>query len=86
MNRTLAVIMALLGLWLFLAPFLGPTIGLPLVPAPSGTMMNMGTHMSASHMVMINRAMVFFNFIPGLILLLVGMYYIFREQPNRAAL
>jgi len=32
--------------------------------------------------VVVNRAMVFFNFLPGLALVLIGVYNIFRGQIN----
>lgn len=84
MNRTLAVVLGVIGLWLFLAPFLGPVIGLPIVPAMSSSMMHMGMRMGNMPTVTVNRAMVFFNFIPGIILMLVSLYYLFERRPERA--
>ncbi len=76
--RVLGVVLFLLGLWVFLAPFIGPAIHLYLIP-PS---MHMGTmHMGGGMMmnaVVLNQAMVFFNFLPGVILILLGIYHIFK--------
>lgn len=81
--RVLGIVLFVLGLWVFLAPFIGPAIHLYLTPPPAMgmSMMHMGTGMT-SNTVVVNRAMVFFNFLPGLVLILIGVYNIFRGQIN----
>jgi len=76
--RVLGVVLFLLGLWVFLAPFIGPAIHVYLVPPTMHTtMMHMGAGMM-TNAVVINQAMVFFNFLPGVILILLGIYHIFK--------
>jgi len=79
--RALGIVLFLLGLWVFLAPFTGPAMHLYLTPPPAMSMgmMHMGTGMMNSTVV-VNRAMVFYNFLPGLALILIGVYNIFRGQ------
>jgi len=81
--RVLGIVLFLLGLWIFLAPFTGPAIHLYLTPPVTTgmSMMHMGTSMT-TNTVVVNRAMVFFNFLPGLALVLIGVYNIFRGQIN----
>jgi hypothetical protein len=84
-NRTLVAIVGLIGLWLFLAPFLGPVIGLPFIPHMN--QMNMGMQMSgmaSTPAVTINRAMVFFNLVPGVILMITSIYFLFQRRPQPA--
>ncbi len=85
MSRILAGVIFLIGLWLFLAPFIGPAIGLPLAPASMGGMSHMGMRMGNMPTVTVNRAMVFVNFIPAVILMMAGLYELFRSRPAAAA-
>ncbi len=77
--RVLGVILFIIGLWVFLAPFIGPAMHLYLIPPP----VNMGmSHMSGmnANAVVVNQAMVFFLFVPGAILMLIGIYLIFSGR------
>lgn len=85
MSRILAGVIFLIGAWLFLAPFVGPAIGLPLVPAPMAGMSHMGMRMGSMPTVTVNRAMVFVNFIPAVILMMAGLYELFRSRPTATA-
>ncbi|GAC1350474.1 MAG: hypothetical protein NVSMB27_33330 [Ktedonobacteraceae bacterium] len=81
--RILGAVLFILGLWVFLAPFIGPAMHLYLSPPPMHMgMTHMGTGMM-SNAVVINQAMVFFNFLPGLILIPLGIYLLFsgRNSP-----
>ncbi len=74
--RILGAVLFLIGLWVFLAPFIGPAMHLYLIP-PS---MSMGmSHMGGmnANAVVVNQAMVFFNFLPGAVLILIGIYLVF---------
>ena len=80
--RILGVVLFILGLWVFLAPFIGPAIHLYLSPPPMSTgMMHIGSGMM-SNAVVLNQAMVFFNFLPGLILIPLGIYLIFSGRTS----
>jgi len=37
----------------------------------------------SSNAVVVNRAIVFFNFLPGMVLILIGIYHIFSGQTSR---
>jgi len=79
--RILGIVLFLIGLWVFLAPFIGPAIHLSLIPPVASSGMHMGGMggMNANAVVL-DRAMVFFNFLPGVILTLLGVYYIFKGE------
>jgi len=80
--RILGIVLFVLGLWVFLAPFIGPVMHLYFSPPT----MSMGMqHMGgmSSSVVVVNPAMVFFNFIPGMVLILIGIYHIFSGQTSR---
>jgi len=47
--------------------------------ATSSGMMHMGAGMMANAVV-VNQAIVFFNFVPGVILIMLGLYYSFNGQ------
>lgn len=74
--RILGVILLLVGLWVFLAPVVGPLIHLYYTPPP----MQMGG-MNANA-VIVNQAMVIFNFLPGVILILIGIYLLFSGKTS----
>ena len=72
-----------LGLWIFLFPFVGPALGFPLASNPMST----GAHMAGMGMtptVIVNHAMVFSNFLPGLVLGMIGTYQLFKERGEAA--
>lgn len=78
--RLLGIVLFVLGLWVFLAPFIGPVMHLYLTPPPmhmTGTMHMGGMDANA---VVLNPAMVAFNFLPGLLLILIGIYHIFSGK------
>ena len=77
--RILGVILLLVGLWVFLAPFVGPVIHLYSTPPPTGMMQTAA--MNAND-VIVNRAMLIFNFLPGVILMLVGIYHLFSGKTS----
>jgi hypothetical protein len=74
--RILGVIILLVGMWVFLAPVIGPLIHLYYTPPP----MEMGG-MNASGAT-INQAMVIFNFLPGVVLILLGIYLLFSGRTS----
>ena len=82
--RILGIVLFLIGLWVFLAPFIGPVMHLYLTPPPMQTgMMHMGGASSMSaNAVVVNPAMVLFLFLPGAILILIGIYYIFSGKTS----
>lgn len=86
-TRILGIVLTLIGFWVFMAPFIGPVFHLYLAPPPTNMagMMHMGTGMNATA-VIVNRAMVFFDFLPGVILMVIGIYLIFSNQPSRNVL
>lgn len=78
--RILGIVLFLIGLWVFLAPFIGPVMHLYLVsPAMSG-----GMHMGGmgANAVVVNPAMTAFDFVPGAILVLIGVYLIFSGKTS----
>ena len=83
--RVLGIVLFVLGLWIFMSPFIGPVMHLYFSPPA----MHMGMqHMSgmggmSSNAVVVNRALLFFNFLPGLVLMLVGIYQIFSNRSSR---
>lgn len=84
--RALGIVLVVIGFWIFMAPFVGPLLGLYLAPPPAA---GMGMSHMASAMggpvVTVNRAMVFFDFLPGAILMIAGIYYAFRtSRPGEA--
>lgn len=80
--RVLGIVLFVVGLWVFLAPFAGPAMHLYLSPPPMSTgMMHMGGGMM-TNAVVINKAMVFFNFLPGLVLILLGVYNVFSGRTS----
>lgn len=85
MGRIVAGVIFILGLWIFLFPFTGPVMGLSLVPAAQHMgMMHMGGNMGNTPVIVVNRAMVFSNFIPGALLMCVGVYALFSRAPQPA--
>ncbi len=80
--RVLGIVLFVLGLWVFLAPFIGPVMHLYYTPPPTG-MMNMARMAGMSaRVVVVNQAMVFFNFIPGVALILIGIYHLFSGRTS----
>ena len=78
--RVLGIVLFLVGLWVFLAPFTGPAMHMAYAQtATSSGMMHMGAGMMANAVV-VNQAIVFFNFVPGVILIMLGLYYSFNGQ------
>jgi hypothetical protein len=82
-GRIPALVVLVLGLWIFLAPFLGPVVGLYLSPPPM-RMGGMPMRMGMTTAITINRAMVFVDFIPGVVLSVIGVYYLFRRPAAEA--
>mgnify|MGYP001270435049 CR=1 FL=1 len=80
--RVLGIALFVIGLWVFLAPFIGPAMNLYLDP-PARTGMGMihmtGTGMNST-VVVVNTAMVFFLFLPGAALMCIGLYFIFSGR------
>lgn len=90
MSKWVAALVLLMGLWLFLGPFLAPVIGLSRPATQSGpTMAGMGGGMGSmggmatkpTKAIVIDRSTLAFNFIPGPMLVLIGVFYLFRERP-----
>ena len=82
--RALGIVLFVLGLWVFLAPFIGPVMHLYFSPPTMMGMQHMGGMGGmSSNAVVVNPAMVFFNFIPGMVLILIGVYHIFSGQTSR---
>ena len=83
--RILGLILFLVGLWIFLAPFVGPAMHLNYVPPTTSTspMHMAGMGGLSTNAIVVNRAMFFFNFVPGAALVLVGIYLIFSGQTSR---
>lgn len=77
--RILGVILLLVGLWVFLAPFVSPVIHLYYTPPPMDMMQTAGMNANA---VIVNRAMLIFNFLPGVIVILVGIYHLFSGKTS----
>ena len=79
MARVTGALILALGLWIFLFPFVGPVFGLYLATRP----MSAGSHMGSMGMtpsVIVNQAMVFSNFLPGVVLGMIGTYHLFKER------
>ncbi len=82
--RVLGIVLFVLGLWVFLAPFIGPVMHLYFSPPT----MSMGMqHMGgmggmSSNAVVVNPAIVFFNLLPGMVLILIGIYHIFSGKTS----
>ncbi len=78
--RVLGIVLFVVGLWVFLAPFMGPVVHWYYVQPPSA--------MSAMHRAfgmnmyaaVVNQATVFYNFLPGVVLILIGLYQAFSGQ------
>ncbi|GAC1342165.1 MAG: hypothetical protein NVSMB27_00670 [Ktedonobacteraceae bacterium] len=83
--RILGVVLFLVGLWIFLGPFIGPMMSLYYVPpAMSSSAMHMAAMGGLStNAVVVNRAMLFFNFVPGALLVIVGVYLVFSGKTSR---
>ena len=83
--RVLGIVLFVLGLWIFMSPFIGPVMHLYFSPpAMSMGMQHMGGMGGmSSNAVVVNRAILFFNFLPGLVLMLVGIYQIFNNRSSR---
>jgi hypothetical protein len=77
--RVLGIVLFLIGLWVFLAPFIGPAMHMAYAQTSTGSMMHMGTGMMANA-VLVNLAVVFFNFLPGVVLIMLGLYLAFNGQ------
>ena len=88
-TRILGIVLVVLGFWVFMAPFIGPVLHLYLTPPPmhmGGTMHMGGATSMNSTVVVVNQAMVFFDFLPGATLMLIGVYLVFSNQPSRNVL
>ena len=84
--RALGIVLFVVGLWIFMAPFIGPVLGLYLAPPPAPAMgMSHMAGAMGSPVVTVNRAMVFFDFLPGGLLMLSGLYYAFRTPSRETA-
>ena len=85
-TRILGIVLVILGFWVFMAPFIGPVLHLYLTPPPmhmTGTMHMGGVTSMNAITVVVNRAMVFFDFLPGVVLMFIGIYLAFSNQPSR---
>jgi hypothetical protein len=81
--RILGIVLFLIGLWVFLAPFIGPVMHLYLVPpAMSGGMHMGGMGGMGANAVVVNPAMTAFDFVPGALLVLIGVYLIFSGKTS----
>jgi len=80
MSKVVAALILVMGLWLFLGPFLAPVIGISTQPTQSAPAMA-GMAMPPKKAIVIDRSTLVFNFIPGPILVLIGVFYLFRERP-----
>ncbi|MHB8596285.1 MAG: hypothetical protein ACYDER_05680 [Ktedonobacteraceae bacterium] len=83
--RVLGIVLFVLGLWVFMSPFIGPVMHLYFSPpAMQMGMQHMGSRGGMnSNAVIVNRAILFFNFLPGLVLMVVGIYQIFNNRSSR---
>lgn len=122
-TRVIGGALVVLGIWLFLAAFISPSLGIPLARAATGgsaanaagsarsgpmtaastgrtgtaSMGGMGSSSSktmrsaastsktasATSNVIVNRGMVFFAIIPGVLLVLFGLYQLFEGPSTR---
>lgn len=85
MGRVAGAVILILGLWVFIFPFVGPAFGLYLSPPPMGGMGSKMVAMGLTKTVIVNQAMVFSNFLPGLVLGMVGVYHLFKERDSAPA-
>ena len=81
MGRIVGAAILILGIWIFLFPFTGPAMGLPLAALPMGAA-HMAMPMGNVSTIVVTQAMVFSNIIPGIILTLIGVYHVFKERPR----
>lgn len=84
MRRITGGLILALGLWIFLFPFVGPVFGLYLAPPPMHMGMSSMRGMGATPTVIVNQAMVFSNFLPGVILSMIGIYHLFKESSTES--
>lgn len=82
--RILGIVLLLLGLWVFLAPFIGPVMHMYFSPPPmQGSMSHMGGMGGMNtNMVVVNPAIVAFVFFPGAILMFIGIYLTFSGNTS----
>lgn len=86
LGRWLGAALFVLGIWVFLGPFIGPAMHLYFVmPSASAMGMKAGGTMGNMNAVVVNPGMVFFNFLPGVVLTMTGLYRLFASTPSQDA-